>query len=110
MSHEIERGAPVLLFLHTPKEKVWGVLLSLDAAGVVVRGLDLAVFEEWMRQEAHGDDPMIGLSTIFYPMNRLERLERDEDIGVISGYASRFEAEVGRSVAEAVGLGPEREE
>ena len=32
------RGRPVLVYLHTPREKVFGVLLSLQPAGIAVRG------------------------------------------------------------------------
>ena len=69
-------GAPVVLQLHSPKEKVWGILLAVDAAGIILRGLDLEIFDDWMRQEAHGDETMIAPSTIFYPMGRVVRLER----------------------------------
>jgi hypothetical protein len=97
-------GTPVVLYLHTPKEKFWGFLVSIMAAGVVVRGMDLIAFEDWLRQEARGDDPLIGPSTLFYPMTRLERMERDESVGPIPSYAERFRAAVGRSVEETMGL------
>jgi hypothetical protein len=95
------RGTAVVLYLHSPREKVWGVLLSLEAAGIVVRGLDLAAFEDWARQEARGEQG-IGATTLFYPMHRLERMERDESIGPVVSCAERFERQVGRSAIEAV--------
>jgi hypothetical protein len=101
-------GTPVVLYLHSPKEKIWGVLLSIGPPGIVVRGLDLAVFDDWMRQEARGEEPLIGLATLFYPMGRLERMERDESVGPIPGYADRFQQEVGRTVRDVVGI-PEPE-
>jgi hypothetical protein len=97
-------GDPVIVYLQLPKEKVWGLLVSLGTAGVVVRCIDLAAFDDWMRQEARGDEPYLGLSTVFYPMNRVERMERDETVGPVVSYADRFAREVGRSVREAVGL------
>lgn len=106
--NEVELGplTPVVLFLREPKEKVWGILLSLDPAGVVVRGLDLSVFEDWLRQELRAEDDSIGPTTLFYPMHRLERVERDESVGPITGCAERFRREVGRDVHAAVGLPP----
>jgi hypothetical protein len=101
-------GAPVVLYLHSPKEKVWGILLSLTTAGVLVRGIDLEAFDEWMRQEAHGDETMIGLLTVFYPMGRVERIERDESVGPVISYADRFAREVGRSVGELLGTEPRK--
>jgi hypothetical protein len=101
---DLTRGAPVILYLQAPKEKVWGILVSLSPSGVVVRGLDLVVFDEWMRQEARGEEAGLGLATIFYPMGRLERMERDESLGPLASYAERFYRAVGRTVHEAAGL------
>lgn len=98
---DLNAGSPVVLYLREPKEKIWGLLLSMSPAGIVVRGLDLAVFDDWMRQEARGEEPFLGLLTLFYPMNRLERMERDETVGPIISYADRFAREVGRTVDEA---------
>ena len=107
---ELAAHAPVVLYLQSPKEKVWGLLLSVGTAGIVLRGLDLVVFDDWMRQEARGDEPMIGLSTVFYPMHRVERMERDETIGPIVSYADRFAQEAGRTVLEALGVVPVKDE
>ncbi len=103
---ELSEQMPVVIYLRDPKEKVWGLLLSLNPTGVVVRGLDLAAFDDWMRQEAKGETPLLGLLTLFYPMHRLERLERDEAVGPLPSYADRFEREVGRTVFESLGLPP----
>ena len=100
----LRAGVPVVLYLHTPKEKVWGLLVSIMAAGVVVRGIDLNAFEDWLRQEARGEEPMMGPSTLFYPLSRLERMERDESMGPIIGYADRFLRDVGRPVQEVLGF------
>jgi len=97
-------GTPVLVYLHTPRERVFGVLLSLLPAGVAVRGIDIASLEDWIRQEARGDPPGLGLVSVFYPMNRVERIERDETVGGIESVADRFGRETGRSVVEAAGL------
>ena len=97
-------GTPVVLYLHDPKEKVWGFLVSTMAAGVVVRGMDLVAFEDWLRQEVRGEDALLGASTVFYPMTRVERMEKDETVGPIPSYCERFRREVGRTVEEALGL------
>jgi hypothetical protein len=102
-----DTGTPVLLYLHSPREKVFGVLVSLLQAGVALRGIDLAAFEDWLRQEARGEEGL-GLVTLFYPMNRVERLERDETVGGIEGMADRFHRETGRSILEAAGLSSRR--
>jgi hypothetical protein len=100
----IATGDAVILYLHSPREKVWGVLLSVGVPGVVIRCIELNAFDEWLRQEARGDDTGLGLGTVFYPMHRIERMERDETVGGVEGYAARFAREVGRSVFEVLGL------
>ncbi|HKC14189.1 MAG TPA: hypothetical protein VKI41_19355 [Vicinamibacteria bacterium] len=101
---DLAEGSPVILYLHSPKERVWGLLLSLQPAGVVVRGLDLAAFDDWMRQLARREESVIGLTTVFYPMGRVERMEQDETAGPLTSYADRFLREVGRTVGQVLGL------
>ena len=48
-------GSSAVLYLNDPKEKIWGLVVSVSAAGVVIRGLRLDSFEDWMRQEARQD-------------------------------------------------------
>ena len=100
----LEPGTAVVLYLHSPKEKVWGFLVGTMAAGVVIRGMDLIAFEDWLRQEVRGEEDLLGPSTVFYPMTRVERMERDETIGPLPSYSDRFRREVGRTVEEALGL------
>jgi hypothetical protein len=104
-SYGLHEGTPVIIFLREPKDKVWGLLISLGGAGVSVRGMDLRSFEEWLRQEARREDDAIGPSTVFYPMHRIERMERDESVGMILSFADRFLREVGRTVNEVMGIG-----
>ena len=101
---EIAAGSAVILYLQSPKEKVWGFLLALTEAGVVVRGIDLASFDDWMRQEARREEHILGLNTVFFPMSRVEKMERDESVGPMEGYVDRFAREVGRTARE-VALG-----
>jgi len=44
----IQRGAMVILVLHSPREKCWGVLDEISPAGVFLRGLDLNAFDSWL--------------------------------------------------------------
>jgi hypothetical protein len=99
-------GDPVVVYLHSPKEKVYGILLAIDAPGVTTRCIDLAAFDNWMRQEARREDPHLGPATIFYPMGRVERIERDETIGPVISLYERFFREVGRTIHVAMGFVP----
>ncbi|MDT5121031.1 MAG: hypothetical protein QOC96_513 [Acidobacteriota bacterium] len=95
----IKRGAAVILVLHSPREKCWGVLDEISAAGVFLRGIDLNAFDDWVRAIMH-DEPFMGLSDLFFPMWRVERISRDESAGGVSSLAEQFEQRTGRSVQE----------
>jgi hypothetical protein len=95
-------GAVAVLYLNDPKEKIWGLVVSVSAAGVVMRGLRLDSFEDWMRQEARREDELLGLVTAFYPLPRIERLEEDRSVGSVVSYSQRFSEAVGRTVHEAI--------
>ena len=99
-----EPGTPVLVYLHTPRERIFGVLEALLPAGVVVRGIELTAFEDYLRQEVRRESGL-GLVSLFYPMSRVERVERDETVGGLEGVADRFRRETGRSIRDAAGLG-----
>ncbi|HEX8473344.1 MAG TPA: hypothetical protein VF666_04890 [Pyrinomonadaceae bacterium] len=94
-----ERGATVLVVMHSPREKCWGVLDEINAAGVYLRGLDLNAFDDWTRAVAH-DEPFIGLTDVFFPMWRVERIARDERAGDVPSLVEQFETRTGRSISE----------
>lgn len=93
----MKRLSAVLLNLQNPKEKIWGILLSIRASGVTLRGIDLNSFDDWSRAVARGERDM-GLSTVFFPIHRVERLTADESVGNVPSLAETFEARVGQDV------------
>jgi hypothetical protein len=95
----IETGSSIILVLHSPREKCWGVLEEISAAGVFLRGLDLNAFDDWVRAVAH-DEPFIGLSDLFFPMWRVERLSKDESGGGVPSLSEQFEQRTGQNLRE----------
>lgn len=95
--------SPVIVNLHSPREKVWGVLLALNESGVTVKGIDLNSFDDWTRQVARGEET-IGLSTVFFPMYRVERIHLDENVGGLISYTETFAARVGRELRDYLKL------
>ena len=95
----IEKGTAVVIVLHSPREKCWGMLDEINAAGVFLRGLDLNAFDDWTRAVVH-DEPFIGLTDLFFPMWRVERLTRDEAAGGVPSLAEQFEKRTGRALEE----------
>jgi hypothetical protein len=95
----IEAGACVVLVLREPREKCFGILDEINAAGVFLRGLDLNAFDDWIQAIVH-DEPFIGLIDLFFPLWRVERLARDEPAGGISSLAEQFEHRTNRRVED----------
>lgn len=96
----MEPNTIVVLSLNNPREKVWGKLVALTGAGVTIQGLDLNSFNDWMRQVLDAEPEVITLSTVFYPMHRVERVAQDERAGEFPSLAERFEERIGISLVE----------
>jgi hypothetical protein len=90
----------VVISLHSPREKLWGEIVSINSAGVTVRGIDLNSFEDFVSQVRHPEGERVGLPTVFFPMARVERISLDEPSGSIPSMADLFERRVGRSLKE----------
>ena len=99
---EVGQGSLVVVHCHTPRERLWGVIVRLDALGLTLRGLALDTVEDWLRQTASGAEPLIGPSTVFVPMQRLERIYLDESSGAAEGLGDRFRQTTGRDAAEVL--------
>jgi hypothetical protein len=97
----IQPGSAVILVLHSPREKCWGMLDEITSAGVFLRGLDLNAFESWVHAVVH-DEPFIGLGDLFFPMWRVERISKDEAAGEMPSLSQQVERRTGRTVAELV--------
>jgi hypothetical protein len=92
-------GSPVMVYLHSPREKIWGVLRELNAAGALVRGIDLNTFDDWTQTIVRGERN-IGLTHVFFPMWRIERISLDETVDDIPSMADQFLHRVGLSIDE----------
>jgi hypothetical protein len=104
IEEHMETNTIVIVSLMSPKEKIWGQLLSLDAAGVTVRGIDLFSFDDFLRQLINHEEATVGPATVFYPMQRIERIAQDEACGIIPSLADRFRERIGLTVQEYLGL------
>ena len=40
----------VIISLHSPREKIWGILLDLNPSGATVRGIDLNSFDHFVSE------------------------------------------------------------
>jgi hypothetical protein len=90
----------VIISLHSPKEKIWGILIDLNTSGVTIRGIDLNSFDHFISQINQLDAERVGLPMVFFPMTRVERISLDEPSGSIPSMAEIFERKIGRSLTD----------
>jgi hypothetical protein len=100
----IRPGSIILVHLTNPTEKFWGILFDLGVAGVTLRGINVSSFDDWMAQAARGELQTLGLSTMFVPLFRIERVYLDEPVGEVQSYRQRFHARVGITVEHYLDL------
>jgi hypothetical protein len=86
---KIEPCECVILVLQNPREKFWGVLGEINQSGIFVRGIDLNAFEDFVRS-INSNELFMGLSDVFFPMWRVERLTRDENSLGLPSMAEQF--------------------
>src|SRR5687768_16015504 len=96
----------VIINLINPKEKFWGVLVSLTAVGLTLRGINLDSFDDWVRQvsKKKEDEQTLDLVTMFVPLFRVERVFLDEAVGSVQSYSQIFERLVGTTPQQYLGL------
>jgi len=100
----IRPGAIVIIHLINPTEKYWGLLQDLAVVGVTFRGINLSSFDDWMAQAVRPGDQTLGLSSLFVPLFRLERIFLDESVGEVESYRQRFSKRVGMPVERYLGI------
>ncbi len=101
----MKKLSAVVVSLQNPREKFWGVVVSVRTSGITVRGIDLHSFDDWSRGVAKGEGDM-GLSTTFFPIHRVERVTLDETVGNVLSLAETFEARVGQDVWSFLEIAP----
>jgi len=98
---KIEAGAAVVIVLHSPREKCWGLLDEITSAGVFLRGLDLHAFDDWLNTVVHRE-PFVGFGDLFFPLWRVERIARDESAGGIPSLYEQVQQRTGRALEEVL--------
>lgn len=91
-------GQLVLLTLLNPREKFWGILLSLTPAGVSLRGVDLQSLDDFTQMVKSGE--AANASLVFFPMHRVQRMEADNRSGELPSLAEQFVAKTGQDIAK----------
>lgn len=102
----MDPGSIIVVHLVEPPEKYWGALLSLTAAGITLRAINLDSLDDWMRAIAYEEESGgLGLSTLFFPLRRVERMFLDEPIGGIESLEQMFERRTGTAARDLLAIG-----
>ena len=86
---KIEAGDTVIAVLHSPREKLFGIINEISPAGVAIRSIDLGYFDDWCASISAGE-PHLAMSDNFYPMWRVERISRDESTDDMPSMSEQF--------------------
>jgi hypothetical protein len=89
-------GQIVLITLYNPREKFWGMLVSLDPAGVCARGVDLQSLDDFTALVKSGE--AASASVVFFPMHRVQKIEEDRHNGELPSLAEQFRSTTGIDV------------
>jgi hypothetical protein len=89
-------GDLVMVVLHTPRERIWGCLLGLEASGIALRGLNLIPWEEVLTLVRTDQADQVALGTRFLPMHRVEAMYLDEASSGAPSLADTFQARTGQ--------------
>ena len=98
-------GALVIATLSNPREKFWGMILTLAPEGLSLSGVELASFEDLTVMVRDGEP--FTPAVVFFPMHRIERVELDLPDGTLPSLSQRFLAKTGLEPAAALAPRPE---
>ena len=98
----------VLVTLREPREKFWGAVLDISAAGVAISGINLTAFDDFTSQLRDGEPVSPGV--VFFPMHRVERVEVDQANGDIPSMRQQFLSKCGCPAETVLVPGAEQSE
>jgi len=98
-------GAVVIATLANPREKFWGMILSLAPEGLSLSGVELASFEDLTVMVRDGEP--FTPAVVFFLMHRLERVELDLPDGNLPSLSQRFLAKTSLAPSAALARGSE---
>jgi len=90
----------VITTLCNPREKFWGMILTLASEGLSLSGAELASFEDLTVMVRDGEP--FTPAVVFFPMHRIERVELDLPDGSLPSLSQRFFAKTGLEPSAAL--------
>lgn len=97
----MEVGQFVLVHLLEPNERIWGRLVKLSEAGVVLRGIYVGQIETFKFQFKGGEQQVFPQS-VFFPMRRVQKIDLDEPVGDIPSVIQSILDVTGMAIEEVL--------
>lgn len=94
---KIELGETIIAVMHSPREKLLGILDDISPAGINLRAIDLSYFDDWCSSIAAGEQ-YLPMTDYFLPMWRVERISRDDAGDEVPSMAEQFETRTGQKL------------
>ncbi len=95
LSFPFQRGQLVVVVLTAPRQKIWGRILGLETAGIAVRGIDIAPWEDVLTLVKSSHANQVALDTRFVPMYRIEQMYLDEASSGVPSLGDVFKERTG---------------
>jgi hypothetical protein len=102
-----QAGSVVIVTLGSPREKFWGMILTLAPEGLSLSGIELASFDDLTVMVKDGEP--FTPAVVFFPMHRIERIELDLPDGSLPSLSQRFFAKTGFQPSDALAATPAAE-
>ena len=83
----------MVVTLGNPRDKFWGMVLTLGTEGLSLSGVELASFEDLVLMVKEGE--AFTPAVVFFPMHRIERIELDLPDGNLPSLSQRFTSKTG---------------
>ncbi len=96
---KIESGENVVVVLHTPREKLLGIVDEIAPSGIFIKAIELGYFEDWCSSISRGEQ-YLPMSDQFVPMWRVERISRDESSAGSDSMSAQFEKRTGHKFGD----------
>ncbi len=93
-SEPFSPGALVIVTLGNPRDKFWGMILTLAPEGLSISGIELASFDDLAVLVKDGEP--FTPAVVFFPMHRIERIDLDQPDGALPSLSQRFQAKTGQ--------------
>ena len=99
----MEYGDYINIHLTDPVERLWGRLIRLSNAGVIMRGIDVKEIEAF-KYQFRKQEKEVFPQTAFFPMRRVQKMDIDEPLDQLPSVIEALVEATGKNADEIINL------